>query len=541
MCFPGSRIQTGGRVTEKRHALAAGVTLAAVATLATGTGSSAGQAATTVAASVARPASLPSVVPPARVCGNKAILTGPGKAPPGAITVPAGNNVNVDFAEPGTTYWFAPGVHTLGTGEYNNIRPADHDTYLGAPGAILDGQHKNDSAFDDSAQYVTVKYLTVRNFGTWGGDQGEGTVNHDSGSYWMITHNTISGNGGAGVMLGTGNKLTWNCIRGNQQYGFNAYSNDGTITNVVVDHNEIAGNDSYDYEARQPGCGCSGGGKFWNVVNAAVTSNWVFGNKNVGLWADTDNAGFEFIGNLFQKNQNVGLMYEISYNAIIEYNAFVGNGIPTGSANPGFPTSAIYISESGADRRVASNYRTMRLTIMSNVFLNNWGGVVLWENSNRFCGSPDNSSTGYCTMVDPNATVKSCGDPALIGLAPFFSDCRWKTQYVLVKFNLFSFNPATVGKACTAAYLCGYNGVFSEYGSDPPWSPYLALVVPDSIAFHQGNLFYGNTYVGPWCFMGRELGTSVDWSHWRATASPSAAQFGQDVQSVHSGTTRSCS
>ena len=29
--------------------------------------------------------------------------------------------------------------------------------------------------------------------------------------------------------------------------------------------------------------------------------------------------------------------------------------------------------------------------ITGNTFTNNWSGVILWENSNRFCGSPDNS------------------------------------------------------------------------------------------------------------------------------------------------------
>ena len=35
------------------------------------------------------------------------------------------------------------------------------------------------------------------------------------------------------------------------------------------------------------------------------------------------------------------------------------------------------------------------------MFIDNWGGVILWENSNRFCNSPDNTSTGYCTLVEP--------------------------------------------------------------------------------------------------------------------------------------------
>lgn len=536
-----------------RRALAAGLVTAGLAVIALagctsgGTGTPGGAATGTGTSGMGTQAPAPPgtitaapQAPPARVCGNRSVLNGPATAPKGATVVPAGDNSGVNFALPRTTYWFAPGVHTLGTGQYANIDPADDDTYVGAPGAILDGQHANDSAFDDTSAHVRIEYLTIRDFGTWGGDQQQGVVNHDSGPDWTISHSTIEGNAGAGVMLGSGDSLSWDCLSGNQQYGFSAYSGNGAVTGLTLDHNEIAGNDTYDYEAKQPGCGCSGGGKFWNVIDATVTSNWVHGNGSVGLWADTDNAGFEFAGNYISGNQGVGLQYEISYNALIEDNTFVRNGVTGGPANPGFPTSAVYISESGNDSRVNSRYKDSPMLIAHNVFLDNWGGVILWENSNRFCGSPDNSSSGYCTMTDPKATLKSCATPALIKAQPYVSDCRWKTQDVRVEDNSFSFTPAAVGKACTASSNCGYNGVFSEYGSSPSWSPYQGDIVPVDITFRQGNEFSGNDYSGPWCFMGWQQGTAVSFSQWQAPASVAKKQFGQDRGSSYRGPARSC-
>jgi hypothetical protein len=478
--------------------------------------------------------------PPAQVCGNQSLLSGPATAPSGAVTVPAGDNSRVDFGQAGATYWFAPGVHTLGSGPFDNIRPGTGSTFTGAPGAIIDGQNKNNSAFDDTSAHVVIQYLTIRNFGTLGGGGQEGVVNHDSGSYWMIAHSTVTGNAGAGIMLGSHDTLVSNCIQGNQQYGFSAYSNDGAVTGLLIDHNEIAGNDTYDYEARQPGCGCSGGGKFWNVVDATVTDNWVHGNKSTGLWADTNNAGFEFSGNYFSDAEGVALMYEISYNAVIEYNTFDHNGITGGPAEQGFPLSAIYISESGADKRVNSNFQDSPFLIAHNNFTNNWGGVILWENSNRFCGSPDNSSSDYCTMVNPQATLSSCANASLVKAAPLLGDCRWKTQDAQVEDNQFTFDPAAVGAGCTVAANCGFNGVFSEYGSDPSWSPYKGDAVPDDIAFNQGNKFSGNTYSGPWCFMGWEQGTLVNFSQWQAAANIGKQQFGQDAGSTKSGATRAC-
>ena len=482
----------------------------------------------------------PPKSPPAQICGNKPLLNGPAKMPKGAIKVPAGNNANFNFRLANRTFWFAPGVHTLGRGQYANIDPLNGETFIGAPGAVLDGQHSNNSAFADNSTHVTIKYLTIRNFGTWGGGGQEGVVNHDSGNYWTITHSTIVDNAGAGLMLGSHDILSWSCVQDNQQYGFNAYSSSGKITGLWLDHNEIVGNDSYNYEARYNGCGCSGGGKFWNVFNATVTNNWVVNNMSVGLWADTNNAGFEFVGNYIQNSQGSGLMYEISYNGLIEYNTFVHNAVSGGPANQGFPETAIYISESGSDPRVNTNYKNTFL-IAHNNFLNNWGGVVLWENSNRFCGSPDNSSTGYCTMVNPKvANLKTCANPADVAKLPYRADCRWKAQNFLIEDNLFSFDPKAIGKACTRAKNCGYNGVFSEYGSDPSWSPYKADFVPTNITFNQNNHFVSNTYVGPWCFMGWELGTSVSWNQWRASANVGQHHFGQDAKSTHTGATWAC-
>jgi parallel beta helix pectate lyase-like protein len=489
--------------------------------------------------------------PPARICGDASVLNGPAKAPAGARKVPAGDNEAFDFSVPGTTYWFAPGTHTLGTGQYSSIIPGEGDTYVGAPGAVLSGEttsagktYHNSSAFGGAAERVTISYLTIENFGTWGGEQQEGTVNHDSGKYWKVDHSTITGNAGAGVMLGSHDTLSYNCLRANQQYGFSAYSGNGAVTNLVLDHNEIAGNDTYNYEVVNQGCGCSGGGKFWNVVGAVVTNNWVVGNRSVGLWADTNNAGFLFKGNYIQNSQGVGLQYEISYNATIEDNTFAGNGIGYGAASGGFPVSAIYLSESGSDSRVNTAYKA-RLLVAHNNFSENWSGVILWENSNRFCGSPDNSSTGYCTMVDPQTVnLRACSNARTIKRSPYLADCRWKTQNVLVEQNSFSFDPSAIGKSCTIDNGCGYNGVFSEYGSDPSWSPYQGETVPDDITYRQNNNFAGNDYAGPWCFMGWEQGTSVAWRQWTAKV-PRGAQpgsgFAQDAGSAHSGPTRPCS
>lgn len=377
--------------------------------------------------------------------------------------------MGLDLSQPGTTYWFAPGTHTLGGTEYTQIIPGTGSNYIGAPGAVLDGVHHNDYAFGGYAKDVTISYLTIENFGRSGGEQNQGVVNHEAAVGWTITHSTITGNAGAGVFVGTNNTLSYDCISDNQQYGFNAYSLSGSISHVVIAHNEIVGNDTYNWEAHVPGCGCSGGGKFWDVNGAVIADNWVVANHSTGLWADTDNRGFLFKDNYIADNYSYGITYEISYNAKIVGNTFVGNGTGEGPHNPGFPTSAVYISESGSDGRVPGNYGNS-FQIANNTFVNNWGGVILWENANRFCGSPGNTSTGACTLVNPALVTQGTCSPAKITKMPYVNDCRWKVQNVSVNHNTFDFSPAETGSSCSPLTGCGFQGLFSEYGTYPAWN-----------------------------------------------------------------------
>lgn len=466
--------------------------------------------------------------PPAMVCGNASILGGgPASAPSGAVVVPAGDNGSVDFQLAGTTYWFAPGTHTLGLTNLDQIIPADDSTFIGAPGAILDGQGVNDYAFTQDNENVTIKYLTIQNFDT---PQNEGAVNHDSGVGWTIEYNTIQNNGGGGVFAGSDNTLRYNCLKDNGQYGFQVYSDDvGGPQNVLLDHNEIVGNNQDDWESQIVGCGCTGGGKFWEASHVTVTNNYVHDNLSVALWADTNDNDFLIEGNYIEGNNGQGIFYEIAYNMIVRNNNFIGNAVVDGPGNPSFPTGAIYLSEAGGDSRVPA--RTDKIEIYDNQFVDNWSGVVLWENADRFCNSPANTSGGTCTLVNPNATLTTCNDPALGGEIdddPYYDDCRWKTNNVKVHDNVFSINKANI-PGCSTNTSCGFQGIFSNIGTFPSWSPYMGDVIQQAITFQQGNQFSNNTYLGDWSFRAVSENTVYNFAIWQG------APFNQDVGSTYNG------
>ncbi len=464
--------------------------------------------------------------PYGRICGNASLLrAGPAAPPKRAVVIAAGDDSTTVIAhdwtiKPDTTYWFAPGTHTLGTGPYSQISPADGDKFIGAPGAVLDGNGKNRYAFTGTSSGVTIEYLTIQDFGIGssattpsGGNPGEGVVNHSAGHNWLIQYDTVRYNAGAGIFLGSGGVARYDCLTQNGQYGFQGA---GGASNITLTHNEISYNNTWNWEAKYPGCGCSGGGKFWDVHGAKVTHNWVHDNHGPGLWADTDNTGFDIEDNYIANNEAEGVFYEISYNALIKGNTFVDNAWGMGhTPGSGFPAPALYLSESGSDPRVPGPYRTT-LRVTGNKFIDNWSGVVLWENADRFCGSPANTSAGYCTLVSPSVTAKSC-NAANISRPPYYGDCRWKTQNVLIDHNVFAFNPAHIGPSCTPARTCGFQGMFSQYGTSPDWSPYKGRVVENHITFAQNNHFADNTYRGPWRFIVHAQGNVVSWAKWRAS------------------------
>ncbi|MEU0398680.1 right-handed parallel beta-helix repeat-containing protein [Streptomyces sp. NPDC006197] len=466
----------------------------------------------------APPAPAPAAV--ARVCAEPP--AGPAKAPAGAVTVDPG--VVGDLAAktennpPNTTFWLRPGRHRLEPGEYDQVLPKEGNTYLGAPGAVLDGARTNHYAFGGTARDVTIRYLTVQGFTA---PQDEGVVNHDMADGWVIEHATIQHNSGAGLMAGARQQLRASCLRGNGQYGMNAYKTGDTIKGLVVEGNEITGNNTDDWERRQPGCGCTGGVKFWAVNGADIRGNWVHDNRGAGLWADNNNNDFLFEGNVLEANDGAALMYETSYNAVVRNNTIRRNNWVEGRAaaenGDDFPYATVYVSEAGGEPRIRA--RTDRIEIYGNVLEDNWSGITLWENADRFCNSPANTSTGYCTLL-----VKETGRCARPGIttAPLYADCRWKTQRVDIHHNRFVLDKSVLD----CAVLCDRMAVLSNEGTSPDWSPYKGDRVARAITLRQDNRWHDNAYVGPWTFVAHDAGRTLRSGQWQG------APYGQDAGST---------
>ena len=255
--------------------------------------------------------------------------------PPGAVVIPAGDDSGTppaqsSTAQPNATYWFAPGIHHIGNNEFAQFEARSGDTFVGAPGAVIDGQGINDFAISGDlaadTSNVIVEYLTIEHF-TAG--SGAAVVGQDALDGWTIKDDLIENNPfGAGAAITSDGVVTDNCLTNNGEYGYTAEGENGTEHNATLTNNDISSNNKagyYDVPGSTVQCGCSGGGKFWQTINATITGNYIHDNIGPGIWVDTANAGFNISHNYISDNWGEGVQYEISYNAQITDNTFVGN------------------------------------------------------------------------------------------------------------------------------------------------------------------------------------------------------------------------
>jgi hypothetical protein len=501
------------------------------------------------------------------------------------VVLPPGKHSYPSYdLRPNTVYYLLPGQHI------GSLMADANDSFVGGFShgvtTVLTGDYSGahwaiDSNSSDGNQAgVTIEYLTIEKYQPYGN---AGAINQESNTGWTVQYNTITLNvPGAGVILGTDNTLRDNCITLNGQYGFTSTSNNpwkvdrltGGPYNVTVTGNEISYNDTCDFEGllanpaigwskynpvpakyRNAECGTvvpdgdQGGFKLWRTDGVSIRNNYIHNNWGPGGWADTDNANTTFTGNAITNNDGPAIIEEISYNFAITHNYIAGNGWISGLGNPGFPTPAIYISESGSDTIFGGvsacpkalcpdqgSYSSKSI-VQKNIMIDNSGSVFLWQNSDRYC------SDGFdrvCTLVDggPSGrfTLSGCKSnlsSASVNTATYSSEatgspsqdwwngCLWKTENVSVTHNVIDFNPAAIPHCNHSDWpACGAGGIFSQYGSPPGNKP--GWVVPTELTFFQNNSWSDNIYNGPSTFYAWNQGNGenpVGWAAWTGSVS----------------------
>ena len=166
---------------------------------------------------------------------------------------------------------------------------------------------------------VTVQYLDISN------DLHATTATIYTGAGWTVENNDIHDSYGApgeGVAVSGGDESTfkYNCFSRIGDYAFNISG-----TNDKVEYNEI-------YETNykpDPGCGCSGGGKWWGTLNADIVGNSFINDgfaAGAAVWLDNGNSGTQISGNYFSMTYGSAVLSETGFNLNITGNLFINGG-----------------------------------------------------------------------------------------------------------------------------------------------------------------------------------------------------------------------
>ena len=189
-------------------------------------------------------------------------------------------------------------------------------------------------------------------------------------------------------------------------YGVNLFGSNSTF-----DYNEV-------YESNyqpDPGCGCSGGGKWWATLNADIVANAFVDDSPGGgtpIWLDNGNSGTLISGNYFYMSYGSAISSETGFNLDVTGNLFLDGGWGRGSGGCGNNCDgAVDLNSSGGFNVPGSRYEN-QILVSGNQFVNNWEGIDIWQAGSRSCensgeGWPDDSA--YCSGGFPNSASTASG------------------------------------------------------------------------------------------------------------------------------------
>ena len=239
-------------------------------------------------------------------------ITPPPRFPADAIFVSPGQSIQsaVDANPAGTVFVIEAGVHRRQT-----VSAKDNQRFVGEPGAILDGGHVAEFAFQGGGDGVIIEGLVIRRYSN---PLQTGVLRTSAGATdWIVQNNEITDNNGAAVYANTGWRILDNHLHHNGQIGVKATGND-----ITFEGNEIAYNNTDLHDPHWE----AGGSKFHHTVNLVVRGNYVHHNHGPGLWTDWDNIDILYEGNTVRDNFGPGIFHEASFDAVIRNNLVEGNG-----------------------------------------------------------------------------------------------------------------------------------------------------------------------------------------------------------------------
>lgn len=252
-----------------------------------------------------------------------------------------------------------------GTYHRQTITPKDDMSFVGEPGAIMDGDSVTPYAFETLAtlsRNVTIKGLVITRYAP---PYQRAAIQGDNGTAWLITDNEISYSAYECVHPGPHTQVLRNYVHHCMVGGISGFKSDSAL----IEGNEVAFN-GLTMTAENPATAEAAGMKFMNQYGLTIRNNNVHDNMR-GIWIDTGYLGTLIEGDTVVGNMKAGIWIEATYGAVVRNNrAELNGGTTTGG----------WLGHSGIQVTNSPN-----VEIYGNTVTNNMNGIGVMETS----GYPD--------------------------------------------------------------------------------------------------------------------------------------------------------
>jgi hypothetical protein len=170
-------------------------------------------------------------------------------------------------------------------------------------------------AFESAAANVSISNVIVEKFAN---AAQKGAIHAREGVGWTIENCEVRLNSGGGIGVGSGSHVRGCDIHDNGQIGLGGHGR-----NIRVEHNHIWSNNIYGFD----GTWEAGGAKIALSEGVTFRGNHVHDNNGPGLWCDIDCRHVLYEENLVERNRDIGIFHEISFDAVIRNNVLRHNGL----------------------------------------------------------------------------------------------------------------------------------------------------------------------------------------------------------------------
>lgn len=243
----------------------------------------------------------------------------PGTNAPIEIRVLSGTAINpgddiqqvVNGSPPGTTFIIRGGIHRR-----QSIRPKDNMSFVGEPGAVLDGEGATPQAIvAHGARNVTVRGVRITNYVPPNlGGAVDGVDSHG----WIVENNEIdhNSNGSArtyGLFVGSGWRVSNNRIHHNGWQGITGWN----CVDTVIEGNDVYANPPAPFD--DP-VGDTANIKLYGCGRITIRNNEIHDGPKKGIWVDRSQPDITIEGNRVVNHGDAGIWYEVSYRGSIRGN-----------------------------------------------------------------------------------------------------------------------------------------------------------------------------------------------------------------------------